>query len=236
MAKSPWKLAAVGLTLALGLTGCGDTEDEAGAPEVEEVEVPAAEAPEGTVPEDDMPPDPVAMSEDEPDAPPTAAEEEAVPEEDDRMEPGDDIEADADTLGESPAAALDEGGALPGEPTRSDIDAILEDTERRFEEAQRRIDEQYEEVERDSPVLEPMDDPTEFRSTIEPMQDDIGDSPSAIDEEAERRGETTQSDIDAMLEETERRFEEARRQLDEQFEEAERSDPQSEAPQFDIED
>lgn len=235
MAKTPWKLAAVGLTLALGLAGCGDTEDEAGAPEVEETEIPAGEAPEET-----MTDDPDALAEEESDAPPVMEEEAApgaVPEEGGPLEPGDDIEADAETLGESPAATLDEGGALPGEPTRSDIDAILEDTERRFEEAQRRIDEQYEEVERDSPVLEPMDDTTDFRSTIEPMQDDdTGGTPSAIDEEAERRGETTQSDIDAMLEETERRFEEARRQLDEQFEEAERRDPQSEAPQFDIED
>ncbi|WP_155833582.1 hypothetical protein [Halomonas sp. BC04] len=226
MAKTPWKLAAVGLTLALGVAGCGDTEDEAGAPEVEETEIPAEEAP-----EDIMPDDTDALPEDAP-----VTEEEAVPEDAAPMEPGDEIEADVDTLGESPAATLDEGGALPGEPTSADIDAILEDTERRFEEAQRRIEEQYEEVERDSPVLEPMDDTTDFRSTFEPMQDDTGDTPSAIDEEAERRGETTQSDIDAMLEDTERRFEEARRQLDEQFEEAERRDPQSEAPQFDIED
>ncbi|AMC99939.1 hypothetical protein [Halomonas chromatireducens] len=227
MAKTPWKLAAVGLTLALGLAGCGDTEDEAGAPEVEETEIPAGETLEDTMPDDTE-----AATEEAP-----VTEEEATPEDAAPIEPGDDIEADAETLGESPAATLDEGGALPGEPTSSDIDAILEDTERRFEEAQRRIDEQYEEVERDSPALEPMEESTDFRSTIEPMQDDdTGDSPSAIDEEAERRGETTQSDIDAMLEETERRFEEARRQLDEQFEEAERRDPQSEAPQFDIED
>ncbi|RDB43888.1 hypothetical protein DU490_05620 [Halomonas sp. DQ26W] len=235
MATPPWKLAAVGLTFALGLAACGDTEDEAGAPEVEETEVLVGESPEDT-----MTDDPDTMPEDEPEAPSPATVEEGVPEamaeEGGSMEPGDDIQADAATLGESPAATLDEGGALPGEPTRSDIDAILEDTERRFEEAQRRIDEQFEEVGRDSPTLEPMDATTEFRSTLEPMQGEVGDTPSAIDEEAERRGETTQSDIDALLEDTERRFEEARRQLDEQFEEAERREPQSEAPQFDIED
>ncbi|WP_444677141.1 hypothetical protein [Halomonas sp. E19] len=139
---------------------------------------------------------------------------------------------DAGTLGGSPEATLDNGGALPGEPTRSDIDAVLEETERRFEQAQREIDEQYEEVEQEGTALEPMEESTDFRSTLEPMQ--IGDpgTTSAIDEEAERRGEVTQSDIDALLEETERRFEEAQRQLDEQFEEAERREPRSAPPSF----
>ncbi len=227
MAKTPWIPAAVALTLSLGLAGCGDAEEPAEAP-AQQDEAPATE------PQVDIETEPS-----EPATPPPASE--------DAMPPAEGVQANGDpaqppeagaggetgTLGGSPDATLDEGGALPGEPTRSDIDAILEETERRFEQAQREIDEQYEEVEQEGTALEPMEESTDFRSTLEPMQ--IGDpgTTSAIDEEAERRGEVTQSDIDALLEETERRFEEAQRQLDEQFEEAERREPRGEPPSFD---
>ncbi|PMR73863.1 hypothetical protein [Billgrantia endophytica] len=228
MAKKPWIPVAAVLALALGLVGCGDAEEDAGVTETEEVGTPAGEATDDMATEEDE-----TLQEEAP-APLPAEDDTAEASEEDGvgLPPDDDIDTDVETLGESPTATLEEGGALPGEPTRSDIDAILEDTERRFEEAQRQIDEQYEEAEQDPPVFEPMEDPT----SLEPMEDDERGATSTINDGDALPGETTQSDIDALLEETERRFEEARRQLDEQFEEAERRDPQSEAPRFDIED
>ncbi|MCE8034379.1 MAG: hypothetical protein LPK20_07940 [Halomonas sp.] len=231
MAKTPWIPAALALTLALGLAGCGESDEEAAAPT--EADAPVTEAEPG-----------LEANDEEPTTPPPAAEEEAdtadeslpgVPEEETTLEPGEEIEADTDTLGESPVDTLEEGGALPGEPTRSDIDAILEDTERRFEEAQRQIDQQFEEVERDSPVLEPMEGGADFEPSLEPMEDGEAGTTSDIEREAERTGEVTQSDVDAWLEETERRFEEAQRQLDEQFREAEQSDPRRGSSQLESE-
>lgn len=233
MAKTPWISAAVALTLALGLAGCGDNGEEADATPQPEEPVTEAE------------PD-IEVTEDEPETPPPAAEEEvptddeslpAIPEEDAaELEANGEIEADAETLGESPVDTLEEGGALPGEPTRSDIDAIIEDTERRFEEAQRQIDQQFEEVEQSPPALEPAESDTDFSTRLAPMENGDDRTSSAIEREAERTGEVTQSDVDAWLEESERRFEEARRQLDEQFKEVERREPESEAPRFEIED
>ena len=151
MAKTPWIPAAVALTLALGLAGCGDNGEEADATPQPEEPVTEAE------------PD-IEVTEDEPETPPPAAEEEvptedeslpAIPEEDAaELEANGEIEADAETLGESPVDTLEEGGALPGEPTRSDIDAWLEETERRFEEAQRQLEAQFEEAERREPESE----------------------------------------------------------------------------------
>lgn len=139
-----------------------------------------------------------------------------------------DEEDEADTLSDSALDTLEEGGALPGEPTRSDIDAILEETERRFEEAQRQIEQQYQELDQTPTTLEPMEDDAIPESSLAPMTEEDGEPSSAIEREAERSGELSQSDVDAWLEESERRFEEARRQLDEQFEEAGRSEPGSE--------
>ena len=71
-------------------------------------------------------------------------------------------------------------------------------------------------------------------TVVEPKPEALPQAPSAgeieraLEREAERSGELSQSDVDAWLEESERRFEEARRQLDEQFEEAGRSEPGSE--------
>jgi hypothetical protein len=218
MAKTPWIPAAVALTLALGLAGCGDNGEEAGVPEVDEAEAPAVEQPEETMPE----------------APVPEGDEEALAEDDESaLVPDDDVEADTETLGESPAETIEEGAALPGETTPDEIDAIIEEQERRFEEAQRRIEEQFDAVEETSP-LEPMEDTTDFETTLEPLESDPleeRETPSTIDEEAAMPGETTASDIEALLEETERRFEEAQRRLDEQFEEAERRDPLTDDPQ-----
>ena len=220
------------MILAVTLAGCGDSGDEPAA--TEQDEAPAVQAEEA-----------VDTSEAEPGAELPAANGEVPVEEGDTALPQDeqesgpeaetgageglvmDEEDEVDTLSESPLEALEEGGALPGEPTRSDIDAILEETERRFEEAQRQIEQQYQELDQSPTTLEPMEDDAIPESSLTPMTEDVERS-SAIEREAERSGELTQSDVDAWLEESERRFEEARRQLDEQFEEAGRSEPGSE--------
>lgn len=218
------------MVLAVTLSGCGDSGDEPTAPAQDDA--PAAQT-EGVT----------DTSETEPGADEPAANGEMPAEENDAVMPQDDLEPEseagageglvmdeedeADTLGESPLDALEEGGALPGEPTRSDIDAILEETERRFEEAQRQIEQQYQELDKTPPSLEPMEGDAVPESSLAPMPGDVEPS-SAIEREAERSGELSQSDVDAWLEESERRFEEARRQLDEQFEEAGRSEPGSE--------
>ncbi|WP_163558868.1 hypothetical protein [Halomonas sp. NO4] len=191
-----------------------EEEEAAAEPSPDPAEAPA-DAPTGdptTTTEGDAPPD-------------DGAAQEAVPTGD--MPEGEEtIDPDAETLGESPTETLEEGGALPGEPTSSDIEAIIEETERRFEEAQRRLDEQFEEVEGESPTLEAMDDESmDFETELEPSSDlpEAGDS--ELDEQASRAGEPTSRDIDAIIEEQERRFEEAQRELQQQFEEAERRDP-----------
>ena len=221
------------MILAVTLAGCGDNGDEPAATGQDEApEVQAGDA--------------VDPSETEPGAELPAANGEMPAEDNEADMPQDDLEAgpeaetdageglvmdeedEADTLSNSALDTLEEGGALPGEPTRSDIDAILEETERRFEEAQRQIEQQYQELDQSPPTLEPMEDDALPESSLAPMTEEDGASSSAIEREAERSGELSQSDVDAWLEESERRFEEARRQLDEQFEEAGRSEPGSE--------
>ena len=222
MAKRAWIPAAAALTLALGLAGCGDAEDDVGPTEAEQSEAPAVEAEQGE-----------ALDAEAPDEAPPVADDPLPGEEgplaDDDLAPEEEVAADTETLGESPADTLDEGAALPGETTPDEIDAIIEEQERRFEEAQRRIDEQFEAVESDDPVFEPMDSTMDFDTRLEPIEGDPAEvereMPGTLDDEAALPGETTGSDIDALLEETERRFEEAQRRLEEQFEEAERRDP-----------
>lgn len=221
------------MILAVTLAGCGDNGDEPAATGQDEVPEVQAE-------------DAVDTSETEPGAELPAANGEMSVEDNDAGMPQDDLESgpeaetgageglvmdeedEADTLSDSALDTLEEGGALPGEPTRSDIDAILEETERRFEEAQRQIEQQYQELDQTPPSLEPMEDDAIPESSLAPMTEEDDEPSSAIEREAERSGELSQSDVDAWLEESERRFEEARRQLDEQFEEAGRSEPGSE--------
>ena len=221
------------MILAVTLAGCGDNGDEPTATGQDEApEVQAGDA--------------VDPSETEPGAELPAANGEMPVEDNEAGMPQDDLESgpeaetgtgdglvmdeedEADTLSDSALDTLEEGGALPGEPTRSDIDAILEETERRFEEAQRQIEQQYQELDQTPTTLEPMEDDAIPDSSLTPMTEEDGAPSSAIEREAERSGELSQSDVDAWLEESERRFEEARRQLDEQFEEAGRSEPGSE--------
>lgn len=78
-----------------------------------------------------------------------AEEEAAVPE---PMEGDDAFEAEMDF-----DTGLDEDQLGTGGPTSSDIDAIIEEQERRFEEAQRRLQEQFDSVEQELPEFEPME-------------------------------------------------------------------------------
>ncbi|WP_404298271.1 hypothetical protein [Halomonas sp.] len=64
-------------------------------------------------------------------------------------------------------SGLDEEQLDTAGRTSSDIDAIIEDQERRFEEAQRRLEEQFDAVEQDLPEFEPME-ADDFE--IEPME------------------------------------------------------------------
>ncbi|MGJ7460084.1 hypothetical protein ACR80S_03005 [Halomonas sp. MA07-2] len=91
-----------------------------------------------------------------------AAEEEAVVPEpmegDDAFDTGMDLDS-----------GLDEDQLDTGGPTSSDVDAIIAEQERRFEEAQRRLEEQFDAVEQELPEFEPMEaDDFEF----EPMESD----------------------------------------------------------------
>ncbi|MDR5904822.1 hypothetical protein [Franzmannia qiaohouensis] len=187
MRHKPWIPAAMALALSLGLTACGNGDDE---PVVEDEPV---EETNGAAPVDDDADD-VAMPDtqddeavDEPDA--AAPEEEPALGDDEPLASDEDpFEADAaedldtgETLGEGPGT-LDDDTALPGETSDSDIDAFMEETERRFEEAQRQIEEQFEEVESQQPGSEAGDFEFDESQFDEP---DVGDSPSqgAFDDE-----------------------------------------------------
>lgn len=209
MAKTPWKSASLAMLTALLLAGCGNGDEEPApqeAPATEEVPAEASPGEDAVVDEAPVERGESALESDE--VPPAPQEEDAPAE---PAEGG--VEADTETLGESPSTTLDEGAALPGETTRDEIDAIIEEQERRFEEASRRIDEQFEEAE-EEPVL------PEFGEGDE-VEFDYG---SSINDDP--AGGPDRSEIDAIIEEQERRFEEAQRRLEEQFEEMERERPQ----------
>lgn len=209
-----WKPTLLGMLLALGLAGCGNGDEpasDAEAPQAAE-ESADASAPQGDAAEERAGDAPVAAS----------GSEETVPADQDGSEsaPVDaEVSADADTLGESPEATLEGEAALPGEATREDVDAIIEENERRFQEAQQRIDEQFEQAEQQTVAPEPMEG---------------DDADSGIDLDSTLGGgslseeEATDSDIDAIIEEQERRFEEAQRELEQQFEDIEREVPEFE--------
>lgn len=248
MAMKPWMPLVAAMALVMGLAGCGNGDDEPAPAEgeetLEEATQPAAEAEEAPVTDEAE-----SSAEDQPDAPDeTGVDAEAGVEGVADVEG--EVDVEAETLRESPADTLDEGEALPGETTSSDVDDIIEETERRFDEASRRIDEQFESAEEGSPELEPMEGAPEFEPmespALEPMEtpdfeSDIGVDVapgSDLDEREALPGESTSSDIEAIIEETEKRFEEASRKIDEQFEEVERQAPgaSSEFDEFDGDD
>lgn len=206
MTTTFWKPTLLATLLALGLAGCGNGDESTGGGDASQ---PAEEQAPAVAESDDSSADGQAAEE----APP------AEEGESETMSADAEVSADVDSLGESPEDALEEEGALPGEATREDVDAIIEETERRFEEAQQRIDEQFEQAEQEASVPEPMEG-DDFESSID-IDSSLGEDPLA----GEGAGE---SDIDAIIEEQERRFEEAQRELEQQFEEMEREVPEFE--------
>ncbi|WP_280554251.1 hypothetical protein [Halomonas sp. 25-S5] len=253
MAMKPWMPLVAAMVLAVGLAGCGNGDDEPAPAQDEQVgqatDQPAAETGQASGAAES------SAQGQQPAAPDSAAapdQADAAPGEGDAasgvdLEGEGEVDVQAETLGESPADTLDEDAALPGETTRSDVDAIIEATERRFEEASRRIDEQFENAEKESIKLEPMEspefapmeaspelEPMEASPELEPMESspafesDSGIAPSGgseLDEQQALPGESSRSDVEAIIKETEKRFEEASRVIDEQFEEAERQVP-----------
>ncbi|TDR50500.1 hypothetical protein DFP85_12412 [Halomonas ventosae] len=229
MAMKPWMSLVAVMVLTMGLAGCGNGDDEPAPAEVEETQEGATESPDETDQQPasgEAPPESQAPAESQSAAPDEAAvgaEEEVDGEGPVDLEGEGEVDTEAETLGATPDDTLDEDEALPGETTRSDVDAIIEETERRFEEASRQIDEQFESAEQEPIELEPMESSPAFESDI-----GLDESPgSDLDEQQALPGESTSSDIEAILEETEKRFEEASRKIDEQFEEAERQPPGS---------
>ena len=219
MTTTFWKPTLLATLLALGLAGCGNGDESTGGGDASQ---PAEQVPEEQVAEEQAP----AVAESDDSSADGQAAEEAPPAEEGESETisadaevSAEVSADVDSLGESPEDALEEEGALPGEATREDVDAIIEETERRFEEAQQRIDEQFEQAEQETSVPEPMEG-DDFESSID-IDSSLGEDPLA----GEGAGE---SDIDAIIEEQERRFEEAQRELEQQFEEMEREVPEFE--------
>jgi len=214
----PWMPLVAAMVMAMGLAGCGNGDDEPAPAQDEQggqaTDPPAAEMVQtsGAVESSAQGQQPVA-----PDST------NAAPSEGDAAT-GVDVEGEgaldvqAETLGESPADTLDDSAALPGETTRSDVDAIIKETERRFEEASRRIDEQFETaIDEPSVELEPMDSSPALESETPTGSSGGGE----LDEQQALPGEHSRSDVQAIIKKTEKRFEEASRKINEQFEAAE---------------
>jgi hypothetical protein len=155
--------------------------------------------------------------------PSTQAQQEEEASEEAQTRAAEDVPVDEDTLSADPSEALEEEGGLPGEVTSTDVEDVIAETERRFEEAQQRLDEQFKEVENRTETLAPdaldLDELEEDVSADWEAEMDLPDS--SLPDSIQQEGELGEDDVQAMIEETERRFEEAQQRLDEQFQELE---------------
>ncbi|MCL7928934.1 hypothetical protein [Halomonas llamarensis] len=158
--------------------------------------------------------------------PSTQAEQEKEAREETQAMTAEDVQADEDTLSADPSETLEEDG-LPGEVTSSDVDDVIAETERRFNEAQQRLDEQFKEVENQAEAL------TAEELDLDKLEEDVSTDwetdmelpDSSFPDSIQQEGELGEDDVQAMIEETERRFEEAQQRLDEQFQELEEENP-----------
>lgn len=155
-------------------------------------------------------------------APEDAMSEEAVPE---------DVTADDDTLSADPEDVLeDEDAAMAGEVTKSDVDEVISDIDRRFEEAEQELKKQFEEAEKQAPTTDPL--PGEEGASAEngmPSERDVTLPDEELDIEpsappGKLDGELGKSEVDELIEDAERRFEETQQQLQEQYKELEQQE------------
>jgi len=207
-------------SLALLLSACGDSQEEANVvPEESAAEQPSetpAAAPDTS--SDDAPSpsqveDDIERQASEASEPSNAQEDLSSTASESTSEP---LQADEETLAADPGEALDEASAMPGETTRSDVDDVIAETERRFEEAQRQLEQQFQEIEQQSPELAPMEN-----DPIEPSWE----RESSLPEGSSVEGGLEAKDVDALIEDTERQFEEAQQRLEEQFQALESERP-----------
>ncbi|NYS59265.1 hypothetical protein [Vreelandella salicampi] len=214
------------MAAALLLSACGESEEVAdSAPEddvtvSETAEQDSAATPNNEAPEESSEqPTQVEQS--------SQAEQENEVSEEAEATAAEDVQADEDTLSADPSEALEEEGGLPGEVTSSDVDDVIAETERRFDEAQQRLDEQFKEVENQTEALNPEElDLDELEEDVSADWDAEMDLPdSSLPDSTQQEGELGEDDVQAMIEETERRFEEAQQRLDEQFQKLEEESP-----------
>jgi polyhydroxyalkanoate synthesis regulator phasin len=163
-------------------------------------------------------------------------------------EPGEegpgDIEADDETLSVDPQDVLNnEDAAMPGEVTTSDVDKVISDIDKRFEQAEQELKAQFEEAEKEAPAVESLPGendvsargdvalPEDARSMDEPSVDELSDS--SVSNTPALDGELGKTEVDELIEDAERRFEETQKRMQKQFEELEQEDvePSSDALQ-----
>ncbi|GAA3897802.1 hypothetical protein GCM10022228_05630 [Halomonas cibimaris] len=145
--------------------------------------------------------------------------------------PAEDVSADDDTLSADPDAVLnDEDATLPGEVTASDVDEVISDIDRRFEQAEQELKAQFEQAEQQAPTVEPLPGeagaagdsgmPVEKDVTLpdEELSIEPTTAPGTLD------GELGTSEVDKLIEDAERRFEKTQKELQKQYEQLEQQD------------
>jgi polyhydroxyalkanoate synthesis regulator phasin len=154
------------------------------------------------------------------------------------------VEADNETLSVDPQDVLNnEDAAMPGEVTTSDVDKVISDIDKRFEQAEQELKAQFEEAEKEAPAVESLPGendvsargdvalPEDARSMDEPSVDELSDS--SVSNTPALDGELGKTEVDELIEDAERRFEETQKRMQKQFEELEQEDvePSSDALQ-----